>query len=357
MSHQESKFLRNAWYMLGWSTDFPAEGMKALTVLGQNLVVYRKSDGEVVALEDLCCHRLVPLSIGRREQDDIRCMYHGLKFGPDGCCKEIPGQTRISSAIRVRNFPVAELHGAAWVWMGVPERADIALIPPIIGPDNPDWALRSAVLEIDCNAALFWENLLDLSHAPYVHETTFGASDAKTVELMTKGEISMETHVLDNGIERISWHVGRQSNPYFGIWPSDDLAINKFLVPGVFILITTSFSPGVKQRGADAWLSEEPILKRTTSQVITPVDDNRCKLFFNFGPWSKAGEHADKFFDVGRAAFIEDKFFVEQQQKMMQSHPDRKVMDLSMDGVIKRFEGVMKRQLEADRRISQVAAG
>jgi vanillate O-demethylase monooxygenase subunit len=46
----------------------------------------------VVALDDRCCHRAAPLSMGRVEGDDIRCMYHGMKFSADGKCIQIPGQ-------------------------------------------------------------------------------------------------------------------------------------------------------------------------------------------------------------------------------------------------------------------------
>ena len=48
------------------------------------MMVYRKLDDTVVAMRDACPHRLLPLSMGLREGDSIRCKYHGLKLGPDG---------------------------------------------------------------------------------------------------------------------------------------------------------------------------------------------------------------------------------------------------------------------------------
>ena len=56
MSH-EVRYLRNAWYMAGWNTDFPAGTPTALTLLNEPLVFYRQSDGKLVALEDRCPHR------------------------------------------------------------------------------------------------------------------------------------------------------------------------------------------------------------------------------------------------------------------------------------------------------------
>src|ERR1051325_8974348 len=107
-------WLRNAWYVAAWSHEVGPDGIVPLTIIDQPLVLYRKSDGGVVALEDRCCHRLAPLSQGRREGDELRCMYHGLKFAADGRCIEIPGQATIPAKARVRSYPVAER--GSWIW-------------------------------------------------------------------------------------------------------------------------------------------------------------------------------------------------------------------------------------------------
>ena len=110
-------WIRNAWYVAAWSHEIAGDGLLARTIMNEPLVLYRTSNGSVVAMEDRCCHRLAPLSLGRREGDDLRCMYHGLKFGPDGRCNEIPGQTTIptgrwSAAIRWSRAAVGS--GSGW---------------------------------------------------------------------------------------------------------------------------------------------------------------------------------------------------------------------------------------------------
>src|SRR6516162_10091679 len=90
-------FLRNCCYVAGWSHDIAADSLVLRTMLGEPIVLYRKADGGVVALEDRCCHRLAPLSHGRIEGDDLRCTYHRLKFAPSGKCVEVPGQDLIPS--------------------------------------------------------------------------------------------------------------------------------------------------------------------------------------------------------------------------------------------------------------------
>ena len=63
-------FIKNAWYVAGWSRDF-GDQMRALTIVNETLVMFRASDGTLVALEDRCPHRQLPLSKGKRIGDTI----------------------------------------------------------------------------------------------------------------------------------------------------------------------------------------------------------------------------------------------------------------------------------------------
>src|SRR5688572_1020434 len=87
-------FIQNAWYVAGWDRDFTTTPI-ARTLLNQPVVLYRSEDGKPVALEDRCCHRSYPLSLGKTIGDTIQCGYHGLRFDPSGKCVEIPGQDMI----------------------------------------------------------------------------------------------------------------------------------------------------------------------------------------------------------------------------------------------------------------------
>ena len=110
-----SKYLRDAWYLAGWSGDFDDVGLNPVMLLGEPIVLYRREDGGWVGLADVCCHRLVPLSLGRREGDALRCMYHGLKFDASGKCIEIPGQEMIPPKLGVRSYPIVERDHLVWI--------------------------------------------------------------------------------------------------------------------------------------------------------------------------------------------------------------------------------------------------
>src|SRR5262249_47489181 len=103
----------------------------------------------MVAQENRCCHRLAPLSRGRKEGDDLRCMYHGLKFAPSGKCIEIPQQDIIPSTAVVRSYPVVEQDCWVWIWMGDPALAERALIPRALNHNHPDWFMLTGELAYD----------------------------------------------------------------------------------------------------------------------------------------------------------------------------------------------------------------
>jgi phenylpropionate dioxygenase-like ring-hydroxylating dioxygenase large terminal subunit len=146
-------------------------------LLEEPVVLYRLENGKAVALEDRCCHRQLPLSMGRIEGDNLRCGYHGLLFSSDGLCREVPGQTSIPPQARVRAYPVVEKYRWVWIWMGEPQKADPALIPNWWWTESAGWAFtRPDRVRLECNYQLISDNVLDVTHLAYVHASSIGAS-------------------------------------------------------------------------------------------------------------------------------------------------------------------------------------
>src|SRR5262245_6738142 len=78
-------FPMNAWYAAAWDSELRHE-LLPRTIAGRKVVLYRRRDGNAVALEDACWHRLLPLSMGRLDGDEVVCGYHGLVFDSQGRC-------------------------------------------------------------------------------------------------------------------------------------------------------------------------------------------------------------------------------------------------------------------------------
>jgi vanillate O-demethylase monooxygenase subunit len=180
-------WLRNAWYVAAWSEDLADGQLLGRTILKQPVVLYRKSNGDVAALADVCPHRFAPLHMGRIiPGDGVRCPYHGLEFGPSGVCMRNPHGARnnasyIPTRANIRAYPVIEKHKAIWIWMG-DQPADAAKVPDFSVLDNvPQMhTTKRDRITIRANYELIIDNLLDLSHTSYLHEGTLGNQD--TVE-------------------------------------------------------------------------------------------------------------------------------------------------------------------------------
>ena len=102
-------FPMNAWYAAGWDAEIK-HALLPRTICGKQVVMYRKANGEVAALEDACWHRLVPLSRGRLDGDTLVCGYHGFKYNAQGRCTFMPSQETINPSACVRAYPVVERH-------------------------------------------------------------------------------------------------------------------------------------------------------------------------------------------------------------------------------------------------------
>jgi phenylpropionate dioxygenase-like ring-hydroxylating dioxygenase large terminal subunit len=169
-------FLRESWYVAARTAEVTRQPLARL-LLGEPVVLFRRQNGEGVALEDRCCHRHLPLSMGRLEGDDLRCGYHGLLFAPDGRCVQIPGQESVPPQARVRAYPLVERYRWLWIWMGSPERADPALIPNWWWADHREWAFtQPEQIHVKCDYQLVSDNVLDVTHLAYVHASSIGAS-------------------------------------------------------------------------------------------------------------------------------------------------------------------------------------
>jgi vanillate O-demethylase monooxygenase subunit len=169
-------FVRNAWYMAAWAEEVPQGGFLPRKLLGQPWLLWQRSDGEWVMNADRCPHRFVPLSRGKREGDVLRCGYHGLGFDSTGACVLNPFGGDVPPGAKVVTLPVVERHGALWFWPGEADLADPAQIPDFAFVTGPDHV--RGVLVMDAGYELIADNLMDLSHAEFLHVETFGVNGA-----------------------------------------------------------------------------------------------------------------------------------------------------------------------------------
>src|SRR6266545_2046184 len=68
-----------------------------LKLLGEDLIAFRDSTGQVGLLAQHCPHRGAALFFGRNEESGLRCVYHGWKFDVAGNCVDMPNEPAESS--------------------------------------------------------------------------------------------------------------------------------------------------------------------------------------------------------------------------------------------------------------------
>jgi len=175
-------FVKNAWYVASTSKELACRRIVGRTLLNEPVVLFRTESGKPCALRDACVHRQAPLSLGHVAGENIRCGYHGAEFDSSGRCVRIPGQSSISSKAWVRSYPIMERHGFIWVWMGNVERAsDQSTLPGSFAVgDEPGYLAGEELSQsIKANYRLVNDNLFDITHAQFVHPTTFGGSEVQ----------------------------------------------------------------------------------------------------------------------------------------------------------------------------------
>src|SRR5437773_6775855 len=94
-------------------------------LLGEDLVAFRDTNGQVGLMAANCPHRGASLFFGRNEECGIRCVYHGWKFDVTGQCVDMPNEPAESDfkqKVRAVAYPAAEYGGFVWIYMGPPEK-------------------------------------------------------------------------------------------------------------------------------------------------------------------------------------------------------------------------------------------
>jgi vanillate O-demethylase monooxygenase subunit len=322
-------YVRNAWYVAAWSNELTTDKPVAMHILEEPIVLWRNADGVLTALENRCVHRLAPLSLGRCEGENLRCMYHGLLFDRTGKVVDIPGQDLIPAQAKVRSYPVVERHSWAWVWMGDPALADEDLLPPAVGLDHPDYILGHGQLDYAAEARLINDNLLDFSHLSFVHANSFGSSEewARNHPKITP---------LARGVRFERWIEGNQVVPGQPAGkPIDRYATYDFLLPGVLLMTGGSYPHGTATAlgGAAPDLSQAEGGTTFTSQAVTPMKAKSARYFFSWGPHVKHGDATlrDALMVIAGQAFEEDRVIIEAQQRVIDDTPEPRIMPTAAD--------------------------
>lgn len=341
---QSEIYLRNTWYAIAWSDEVGREPL-GRTLLGQPLVLFRTEAGEAVAIGDRCPHRFAPLSRGKLVGDQIECPYHGLRFGQSGMCEHNPhGNRRIPPKARVPNYVLAERHRLVWIWGGDVAGADATAIPDLAHLDDAALGTVKGYMPIDANYQLYVDNLMDLTHAQFVHGDFFmtEAFEKAHISVEQQGQAVTNRISIENGdippvLKRRVPDPDASSDVWFdSTWMPPSIVTNDVGV--------------VQPRGA-----REAGVRSRGVHIVTPATRHHAHYFFansrNFNV-GDAGVDEDMR-NWQRVAFGEqDKPIIEAAARLMEDEVDPLAMGavmLQTDAAPVRVRRVLREMIAAER--------
>jgi phenylpropionate dioxygenase-like ring-hydroxylating dioxygenase large terminal subunit len=179
--------IRQCWYVAALSSEVTRE-LRERTLLNTTVVMYRRSDGTPVVMDNRCPHRSFPLSKGKLEGDNLVCGYHGMVYSPLGQCLGMPSLPNCPSHARINSYPVQERGPLIWIWMGDPALADPQKIPDTSWLSSPAWQTVRGQFHIRTNYVAMHENLLDQTHFGILHPGAVGTPEYARSRLTFKVE-------------------------------------------------------------------------------------------------------------------------------------------------------------------------
>jgi nitrite reductase/ring-hydroxylating ferredoxin subunit len=164
------RLLRAYWQPAALVSEMPAERpVKAVRLLGEDLVLFRTEGGGWALVGRFCAHRGVDLSFGRLEDGGLRCLYHGWLYGPDGRCREQPAEpehSRFAQKVRIPGYPCVERNGIIFAYLGAGEPPPFPAYDCFTAPESHTFAFKGLW---ECNWLQGVEGGIDPSHVSFLH--------------------------------------------------------------------------------------------------------------------------------------------------------------------------------------------
>ena len=196
------KYFRRFWLPVLLSAEVPAWDSPPVRVklLGEALVAFRETDGRVGLIDEFCPHRRASLFWGRKEENGLRCVYHGWKFDVNGTCVDMPNEPRehgFENRVRTTAYPTCEYGGLIWAYLGPREQQpQLPKMEWARVPENHRY-ISKRLQETNYLQAI--EGGIDSSHSNFLHSSVdaFLQTDAYMEAVKHSGTLRAKYHPRD----------------------------------------------------------------------------------------------------------------------------------------------------------------
>ena len=227
-----------------------------LRLLGENLIAFRVTSGNVGIIVNACPHRGASMFFGRNEEEGLRCVYHGWKFDVDGTCVDMPSEppeSNFKSKVKIRAYPCIERNNVVWTYMG--PRETPPPLPEHPGNVSPECRVTKSVRTCSFMQAL--EGDIDTVHQAILHH------GAEKSEEFAVGSASYYAYKQRFARLHVQEH---EAGTSYGAWrpaedDSDNWRMGHFLLP-----FYTFNAPGI-------------LTQKTGGNLWVPIDDEHCMVW------------------------------------------------------------------------------
>ena len=220
--------MRRYWIPAAFSHQIqnPNDPPVRVRLLGENLVLFRDTQGRIGLLDERCPHRTASLFFGRNEESGLRCVYHGLKFDVEGNCVDLPcvpqmndaQKANVQNQLRVKAYPCLDRGDVVWTYLGPPEhKPEFPALEWTLVPPSQRYATRHIQ---ECNWLQALEGGFDATHLTFLHG---GESDPSRRIVATHYDVIPTDFgfVVGTGRERVDgtilWNMNVMLSPFHKI--------------------------------------------------------------------------------------------------------------------------------------------
>ncbi|MFK7944772.1 MAG: Rieske 2Fe-2S domain-containing protein [Paracoccaceae bacterium] len=277
------EYLRRTWQPVCLTQEI-GELPKPVTMLGEDLVIFRTKAGEIGLLDRYCSHRGTSLEYGLTTDQGIVCCYHGWHFAVDGEILDTPNDptSRAKEKLCHAAYPTYEYRGIVFAYMGPPDGTPD--FPLFDSYDQPDTEMVPFSLHFPCNWVQVLDNTQDPIHSCFLHTRVSGVQFSESW-----GELPVLQY-LETPLGMINLNVRR--------WKDQ-----------VWVRTTDVMLPNMNQTGA-LWLTaddEERFLGSSLTRWMRPIDDVNTQMigwrYFNHA-LDRAGNGNKSQVGVGKIDFV-----------------------------------------------------
>ena len=286
---QMGALMREYWLPAAYEWELEPDGQpQRVRLLGEDLLAWRDSEGNVAFTQQRCPHRGAGLFFGRNEAGGLRCAYHGWKFDVNGSCIDMPNEpptSNFKNKMKITSYKGADFGGIVWAYMG-PNQDNPPGMPQFewgLVPEEQRRHYRRFIYE--CNWMQALEGELDSTHAPILHGRLHAEDDPKyggfTVEKVADFYVEKTVYGLVYGAERKQpdgnsyWRASHFLFPFYGMFPATNSRVPLSIYVPIDDYYTMHFG-----------LQWHPTEAMPGSRFPTPeLPDEPGVLSQNQGPW------------------------------------------------------------------------